>query len=93
MSKSDYLETEVLKSVFQGAALAFAADTIWYIALHTADPGEAGTQSTSEVSGLTGYARKSINRNNTDFTVSGNTVSNAVLETMATVIGSLIQQQ
>jgi hypothetical protein len=35
--------------------------TVYYWALHTADPGPAGNQSTNEVS-YTGYARQPINR-------------------------------
>lgn len=42
----------------------------WYIALHTADPGEAGNQSTSEAT-YTGYARVAIARDGTGFTRSG----------------------
>lgn len=49
-----------------------------YLALYTADPGEAGTAITSEAT-YGGYARVAVTRA-TDFTVSGNQVSNANLE-------------
>lgn len=50
------------------------ADGVFYISLHTSDPGETGNQTTNEAS-YTGYARKSIARN-TGFTVSGSNASN-----------------
>jgi hypothetical protein len=46
-----------------------------FIALHTADPGETGNQSTSEAA-YTGYARVSVARSAGGFTVAGNQVSN-----------------
>lgn len=46
-----------------------------YVSLHTADPGEAGTQSTSEAN-YTGYARVAVARSAGGWTVSGNSVSN-----------------
>lgn len=39
-----------------------SADGSLYVALHTADPGEAGNQSTNEIS-YTGYARIAVARN------------------------------
>ena len=47
-----------------------------FLSLHTADPGEAGTQTTSEVA-YTGYARVGINRASGagGFTVTTNSVS------------------
>lgn len=53
-----------------------AAAGSFYISLHTADPGETGTQTTSETA-YTGYARIAVARTSGGFTVSGNTVSNA----------------
>lgn len=82
MSKSNTFENDLLKLVFQGTAIANLADnagtsplTNLYFALHTADPGEAGSaQTTSEVS-YSGYARQAVARSDSGFTVSGNTVS------------------
>lgn len=47
----------------------------FYIALHTADPGEAGNQSTSEAT-YTGYARVAVPRSGSGFSRSGSTISN-----------------
>lgn len=47
-----------------------------YLALHTADPGEAGDQTTSEAT-YTGYARTAIARSSGGFTVTNNQVVNA----------------
>ena len=55
-----------------------AAAGSFYISLHTADPGEAGTQTTSEAS-YTGYARVAVNRTAGGWTRSGSTVSNTAL--------------
>lgn len=46
-----------------------------YVALHTADPAEAGNQSTNECS-YTGYARLSVARSSSGFTVSNGSASN-----------------
>ena len=78
MSFSNTAETAVLNQVFVGTALSWNGNTNLWIALHTADPGEAGTAVTSEAT-YGSYARVSLVRA-TDFTVSGNQVSNAILE-------------
>jgi hypothetical protein len=52
-----------------------AAAGSFYIALHTADPGEAGDQTTSEVS-YTGYARVAVARSGGGFSRSSSTISN-----------------
>ena len=62
--------------------------TTLYLSLHTADPGAAGTQSTSEAT-YAGYARVSILRNISDWDdYSTNGVFNAILKTFATNAGS-----
>lgn len=78
MSFGNVSETAVLNQVFVGTALPWDANTNLWIALHTADPGEAGSAITSEAT-YGGYARVVLTRA-TDFTVSGNQVSNANLE-------------
>jgi hypothetical protein len=55
-----------------------AADGSFYISLHTADPGEAGTQSTNETS-YTSYARVAVNRTAGGFTLTAQTISNTAL--------------
>jgi hypothetical protein len=82
MSLSNTAETAVLNQIFVGTALAWNGNTDLWIALHTADPGEAGTAISGEAS-FGGYARVTLTRA-TDFTVSGNSVSNANLEQFAT---------
>ena len=57
-----------------------AAAGSFYAALHTDDPGEAGTQATSECA-YTGYARVAIPRTAGGFSVSGDTVSNVAAVT------------
>lgn len=81
MSKSNTFENDILKLFFNGTAIANIADnaasspaTLLYASLHTADPGEAGNQSTNEIS-YTGYARTSIARTSGGFTVSGSSVT------------------
>jgi hypothetical protein len=83
MSKGDTFENDLLKLIFNAAAIANIADnagssplTNLYVALHTADPGEAGSQTTSEAT-YTSYARVAIARTSGGFTVSANSVSPA----------------
>lgn len=77
MSLSNATETEILAYIFDSATPAWAGNASFYVALHTADPGEAGTATTSEAS-YTNYARVTVSRS-TGFTVSGNSVENAGL--------------
>lgn len=50
----------------------------FYVSLHTADPGETGDQSTSEIA-YTGYARVAIARTSGGFTLTSSTISNTAL--------------
>lgn len=81
MSKSDTFENDLLKLIFNGTAIANLADnaaasplTNLYVSLHTADPGEAGNQSTNEIA-YTGYARVAVSRAAGGWTVTANSVS------------------
>lgn len=81
MSKGNTFETEFLALIFNGTAIANLADnaassplTSLYVALHTADPGEAGAQNTSECA-YTGYARVAVARTSGAFTVAAGSVS------------------
>lgn len=86
MSMSNTSETGLLNLLFNNTAWANIGDASglqpsatagsFYIALHSADPGEAGDQTTNEIS-YTGYARVAVARSGAGFTVSGDTVSNA----------------
>lgn len=90
MSKSNTYENALLLLIFNNTNIANLGDATGvrgsaaagnlYLALHTADPGEAGDQSTSEAA-YTGYARKALARDNTTFTVAGNAVSLAADQT------------
>jgi hypothetical protein len=81
MSKSNTFENDLLKLIFNATAIANLADnaassplTNLYVSLHTADPGEAGNQSTSEVA-YTSYARVAVARTSGGWTVTNNSVS------------------
>ena len=81
MSKGDTTENNFLKLLYNATAWANVADnaasspiTQIAVALHTADPGESGTQSTSEAA-YTSYARVNVNRNSGGWTVTANSVS------------------
>ncbi|MDJ0512807.1 MAG: hypothetical protein QNJ62_05120 [Methyloceanibacter sp.] len=81
MSKSNAFETDMLELYFNGTTHANLADnagtspaTNLTVALHTADPGEAGNQSTNEIS-YTGYARVDVARTSGGWTITGDSVS------------------
>lgn len=81
MSKGNTFENDLLKLIFNATAIANIADnaatsplTNLFVSLHTADPGEAGDQTTSEIS-YTGYARVSVARTSGGWTVTANSVS------------------
>lgn len=76
MGKSRAASNSVLNLIFNATAWANIADnaavspnTSLYVALHTADPGVTGTQSTSEVT-YTGYARVAVLRTTGGWTAS-----------------------
>ena len=75
------IENDILKLIFQAVAIANMADnaatapfTNLYVSLHTADPGEAGDQTTNEIA-YTGYARIAVARTSGGWTVTNNSVS------------------
>lgn len=80
MSLSNSAENNLLLLLFNNSNWANTGDATgvrgsstagsWYITLHTADPGEAGTATTSEAT-FTGYARVAVARSGAGFTVSG----------------------
>jgi hypothetical protein len=88
MSLSNAAETELLDLLFNNSAFANVGDASglqpsatagsYYIALHTADPDETGTQSTNEIA-YTSYARVAVARSSGGWTVSGATVNNTAL--------------
>jgi len=81
MSKGNTFENDWLKAIFNATPIANLLDnaasaplTSLYVSLHTADPGEAGDQSTSEIS-YTGYSRVAVARTAGGWTVTANSVS------------------
>lgn len=83
MSKGNTFENDFLKLIFTAVPIANIADDAatsplvnLYCALHTADPGEAGDQSTSEVA-YTSYARVAVARSAAGWTVTTSSVSPA----------------
>jgi hypothetical protein len=77
MAISTVTETAILKLVYQAVAWALYADntattpqTNIGTSLHTADPGTAGTASTSEIA-YTGYTRVNVARTSGGWGVSG----------------------
>ena len=77
MSKSNTTENDVLKAILQGTDPSWRAGANLYLALYTADPGEAGTATTNEAT-YTGYARITLVKS-TAWTDGGSTFSNAAL--------------
>jgi hypothetical protein len=93
MSKGNTFENDLMKLFFQGTAIANLADnaasspnTNLFVSLHTADPGEAGDQTTSEAS-YTGYARVAVARTSGGWTVTNNSVTNAAAITFPQCTG------
>jgi hypothetical protein len=88
MSKGNTFENDLLLLIFNNTAAALIGDASGlqpsatagslYVSLHTADPGEAGTQTTNECA-YTSYARVAVARSGAGWTVSGNAVTNAAL--------------
>lgn len=86
MSKTDAFEAALLDLIFTNANIANIGDATGlrgavtagplFVSLHSADPGEAGTQSTNEVS-YTGYARVGVARSGAGFSRTGNSISPA----------------
>jgi hypothetical protein len=81
VSKADTFENDWLKLIFNATPIANIADnaatsplTSLYVSLHTSDPGEAGSQTTSEAA-YTGYARVAVARTTGGWTVTANSVS------------------
>lgn len=86
MSASNAAENAILELLFKNTNWANIGDATGlrgsstagslYFSLATADPGEAGDQTTSEAT-YTSYARVAVARSGSGFTVTGNSVSPA----------------
>lgn len=85
MSKSNTFENDILQLLFNNVDIADIGDAggiqnsatagSLYVALHTADPGEAGDATTNEAA-YTNYARVAVARTAGGWSVSGNTATN-----------------
>lgn len=88
MSKSNSFENSLLQLLFNNVDIANIGDAggiqnsaaagSLYLALHTADPGEAGNQTTSECA-YTSYDRVAVARSGAGWTVATNTATNFAL--------------
>lgn len=89
MSATNVFENGLLSLIFENANYANVGDAtglrgsstagVFYISLATADPGETGTQTTSETA-YTSYARVSVARSTAGWTVaSGNCDNDAAI--------------
>jgi hypothetical protein len=86
MSKSNSWENGLLLLLFNNTNFANVGDATGlrgssaagnlYMSLHTADPGEAGDQTTNEIA-YTSYARVAIARTSGGFTITTNSVATA----------------
>lgn len=86
MSKTNSWENGLLELLFKNTNFANTGDATGlrgsstagslYFSLHTADPGEAGDQTTSEIT-YTSYARVAVARSGSGFTVTANAVAPA----------------
>jgi hypothetical protein len=85
MSATNAFENGILSLIFENANYANVGDAtglrgsttagVFYISLHTGDPGETGTQTTSE-SAYTNYARVSVARSTSGWTVASGVADN-----------------
>lgn len=84
MSKTNSWENSLLLLLFNNTDVANVGDAAGlqnsatagslYVSLHTADPGEGGSQTTNEIA-YTSYARVAVARSGAGWTVTGNSVS------------------
>lgn len=84
MSASNDLENGLLELILNNVNLALIGDATGlrgssaagnlYLSLHSADPGEAGAQNTSEAA-YTSYARVALARDGTKWTVTANSAA------------------
>ena len=95
MSKGNTFENDLLKLIFNATPIDYIADnaattplTDLYVSLHTTDPGEAGDQTTGECT-YGGYARVSVARTSSGWTILNNSVSpNALIQFPAATSGT-----
>lgn len=96
MSKTNSWENGLLLLVFNNTNFANVGDATGlrgsstagqlFVSLHTADPGETGTQATNEAT-YTSYARVAVVRSGAGWVVTGNSVSPAATISFPTATG------
>ena len=101
MSATNVFENGLLSLIFENANYATVGDAtglrgstvpgVFYISLHTADPGETGVQNTTE-SAYTNYARVSVARSTAGWSVAAGVADNdaAITFPQCGVTGSTI---
>ena len=92
MSATNVFESGLLSLIFENANYANVGDAtglrgsstagVFYISLHTGDPGEAGSQTTSE-SAYTNYVRVSVARSTAGWSVAAGVADNDAAITFA----------
>jgi hypothetical protein len=78
---------DLLKYVFQATRPSWDEAANVYISLHTASPGAGGNQSTNECT-YTGYARVAVPTNSTNWTLTAETIENALAISFPTNSGA-----
>ena len=88
MSATNVFENGLLSLIFENANYANVGDAtglrgsstagVFYVSLHTANPNETGSQTTSEAT-YTSYARVTVARSGAGWTVTANQAVNAAL--------------
>jgi hypothetical protein len=96
MSATNVFENGLLSLIFENANYANVGDAtglrgsttagVFYISLHTADPGETGSQNTTEA-GYTSYARVSVARSTAGWTVTSGVADNDAAITFPAATG------
>lgn len=96
MSATNVLENGLLSLLFENANYANVGDAtgirgsstagVFYISLHTANPNETGTQTTSEAA-YTSYARVSVARSTAGWTVASGVADNDAAVTFPAATG------
>lgn len=96
MSKTNTWENDLLLLLFNNTDATLIGDAAGlqnsatagslYVSLHTADPGEAGTQTTNEAA-YTSYARVAVARSAGGWTVASNAVANTAAITFPAATG------
>lgn len=76
MSKANTTEVDTLRAILKGTDPAWRSGANRFLAFHTADPGEAGNQTTSEAT-YTSYGRVAVPI--ADWTEAGSVFSNTNL--------------